>query len=324
MSESEYFPQEFNDQELKLLSAAAEYVDFKSDSNTKYIIEALTKWKNFNRDEIRFRISETSLIQVLGILVDLIKENLNHRIELSKENLELFFLLEKNPSMEDFEFNCINQYPNSTEEELFETVINFLIKVFKFEIQKTKNESLTYFENTVLGTLDSPSSNFERISIFKFLIKGLELKIEFLNKYSKILDSQIEKYNHEKDQNNSYSISTPIKTIEKLYKELSLADFINESKTSLVHFINVLTKSWDSHTSKIYLEMDHLQTKLLIDSIKEILNIKISYSDIEKAKNITNNNGYIKAPSLYSSASKSFSLPKKSELILNLIKKVKN
>lgn len=69
--------------------------------------------------------------------------------------------------------------------------------------------------------------------------------------------------------------------------------------------------------------MDNIQTNFFFKTINEFLSIDIKITSLEKARNIKNKNGFIKSSSIYASTSKSLSLPKSSDVIINLIKKVK-
>ncbi|MEP6262993.1 MAG: hypothetical protein ABJ092_15560 [Gillisia sp.] len=59
---------------------------------------------------------------------------------------------------------------------------------------------------------------------------------------------------HKKGRNFNLRISEV--QMQKLYDDLVRFDLVRRDKTSLEDFINVLTKNWDTHNSRIYFKMD--------------------------------------------------------------------
>lgn len=116
-------------------------------------------------------------------------------------------------------------------------------------------------------------------------------------------------------ENQNYLIETDNGILEKLYIGLEKNLFIDQSKTTLKQFIEVLKLDWQNHNNIITLEMDNIQFKFFLELMNIYLNIKIPMTIIERANNIHNNNGNIKANSVYTSVSKSKMEAKEAEVI---------
>ena len=258
MSKFEYYPEKLNHIEKEILSYNGDKINFNIDFNTRYIEEALTKWKKYNKDELKFRISETSLIQFLGITSHLLQKDQN--LIFSVENIKLFFLFGDYKTFDNFKINCMNQSPLENEEKLCEIVINSLIISIEQEKEKLEKVLPNNFQNSWIQ-FENDNSIFSRYSILNFLEKSLIFKInewKGLKDENEILESQLIELNRSME-NKSFHLNISEKDLENLYNALKM-DFINTEVTSPKDFTNVLLKPWKDHSSIIFLYMDHYQT----------------------------------------------------------------
>ena len=70
--------------------------------------------------------------------------------------------------------------------------------------------------------------------------------------------------------------------------------------------------------------MDHIQTRYFFDCMDQYFKTKIYSTFIERAGNIENKNGKIKANNIYSSVSKSNMDPKKHSLIKSIFEELQD
>lgn len=323
----------------------------KPNFNSNYLINFLDddKFLNLNRKEIKFRISQLTVIQSLEVLNNNIRPIYSENPEwngmkLSRENLSMFFdfidfgeISQTIECISEMGFNCNNYFflEELENKHSKEDIISFenefqnqyfslskkLVEALKFKLNYLNKKELEYFSNAFFPKSEDFQKEFGRISIVEFLIKHLDFS---LNNVS--TGNLLRNYNK---GSNSYKVKTKELVLKKLYDQLEINEFIKMSKTSFQDFIDVLKKNWNSHKAIIYLEMDHYQTKLFLDELKKTLKIKLQYSTVEKAENIANNKGLIKANILSASATNSrvaFRLKDKIEednQIIEIINKVK-
>ncbi|CAM1340206.1 hypothetical protein [Tenacibaculum aestuarii] len=297
-----------------------------SDFNTRYIINLLerdNKWDYI--EDIKFRISETSEVQFLHILNNIIypifsKKTTLDKISLTIKHLDVFFYFGHDsalpyPSVSKLEFRCMQTFCFEDQYNAkYQVELDQLIKTLRFKL-KTETK-LEYFNDAIYGTNENPIAEFNRVSVIEFLIKALEYNLFKRKKLEATFGGKTENINN-------YNIKVSNSILEKLYSQLEKHEFIDIEKTSNEDFCKVLKGDWHTHYSLIYLNMDNIQTNLLFKTINEFLSIDIKITSLEKARNIRNKNGFIKSKSIYTSVSKSHSLPKSSDVITDLIKKVK-
>ncbi|WP_299002179.1 hypothetical protein [uncultured Tenacibaculum sp.] len=297
-----------------------------SDFNTRYIINLLerdNKWDYI--EDIKFRISETSEVQFLHILNNIIypifsKNTTLDMISLTIKHLDVFFYFGHDsalpyPSVSKLEFRCMQTFCFEDQYNAkYQVELDQLIKTLRFKL-KTETK-LEYFNDAIYGTNENPIAEFNRISVIEFLIKALEYNLFKRKKLEATFGGKTENINN-------YNIKVSNSILEKLYSQLEKHQFIDIEKTSNEDFCKVLKSEWHTHYSLIHLNMDNIQTNLLFKTINEFLSIDIKITSLEKARNIRNKNGFIKSKSIYTSVSKSHSLPKNSDVIIDLIKKVK-
>lgn len=274
---------ELNDKKLTNEILSSKSIDFKEDFNTQIIIDALTNWGNFNYDEIQFRLSKTTLIQYLGVLTSVIKQG----FKLSKSNIDLFFIFNNHetylyPSIDYLELNCLQNYPNNNyETEIFESCMHYVLDVLNEKLSNSNLEIQYNFENALWGSFNNSTENFGKISVLDFLKKCILYNIQF----SRHLRDWEYKINDK-----SFNIRITETKLKKLYQSLT-PDFIDEEKTCLTDFLNVLTKDWDysiQENSIIDLKMDHYQTYLFWEWFCKYYQVRWTLEDIESSKLIKN------------------------------------
>lgn len=129
------------------------------------------------------------------------------------------------------------------------------------------------------------------------------------------IQNKIESLSKNSIQKESYLIDTDDRVLKKLYFGLEKFMYLDQNKTSLSQFIEVLKFDWQSHESIIYLQMDNIQFKYFIECLSQFLNIKIPLTFIERSQNIRNINGVIKASSIRSSYSRAYGVNKDFETL---------
>lgn len=154
------------------------------------------------------------------------------------------------------------------------------------------------------------------------IIKALEnYEKNLLELYDKIQE-KISEASETTSKNGNYIITTDNEILKKLYSGLEKFMFIDQSKTTLNQFIEVLKLDWQAHNYVVYLAMDNIQFKYFIDCFNQFLRNKIPLTHIERSENIENKNGKIKAKSVRTSVSKSNMPPKDFELIKSIFEKL--
>jgi hypothetical protein len=143
----------------------------------------------------------------------------------------------------------------------------------------------------------------------------------YLSELSYRIQEKIDTLSKTNIQNENYLIDIDKEILNKLYFALEKNMFIDQNKTTLQQFINVLKLDWKDHESVIYLEMNNIQFKYFIDCIYDFFKTNIHITFIERSGNIENKNGKIKARAVYSSVSKSTNIKKK-ELIKSIFEKI--
>ncbi|WPO78197.1 hypothetical protein [Flavobacterium sp. KACC 22761] len=160
------------------------------------------------------------------------------------------------------------------------------------------------------------------VSFFVDIITALEDYEKDLLKLYDEIQGKISGLSGSISNNENYTITTDNEILRKLYFGLEKFMYIDQSKTSLTEFIDVLKLGWKEHNSVIYLQMDNLQFKYFIECLNQFLSIKIPLTFIELSGNIQNKNGRIKANSIYTSVSKSIIKTKDLELIKSIFEKL--
>jgi len=193
---------------------------------------------------------------------------------------------------------------------------------------------LTVFKTALIDYLDNESGNETNISIDKisFLleIKGALIDYEnYLEKLQCEIHDKVSSLNKSKidSKKGNYQIGTSTADLHKLYHSLEKFMFINQNKTSLKQFIEVLEEDWESHNSVVYFEMDNILFKYFIDYLETYFDIKMQLSSIEYSGKIANKNGLIKAGRIYSSVAQYRKFLKKREdinCLKSIFEKIKN
>ncbi|SHG41429.1 hypothetical protein SAMN05444396_11189 [Flavobacterium segetis] len=226
------------------------------------------------------------------------------------------------------DFNCKNDldsfidYFLHTKEYPKETLLTKLLvlsdKLFENIFHPLMNIQMRledYIENS------NRNGNAIKYDYLEQIILALDNQQKHILELSYSIQEKVDKLaKNTKGQN--YLIVTDDEILKKLYRELNKFDFIDENKTTLEQFIEVLKSDWKAHNSVIYLNLDNIQFKFFIDCISQFLSTKIPLSFIQLAGNIENNNGKINAKSVCSSTSKSIMPPKKNDIIRSIFEKL--
>lgn len=252
-------------------------------------------------------------------------------------NTDQYFDLKKNDRLNEFK-PFIEEFVSSNYKEEVQSLINYFLETKEYP-KETLMTKLLVLSDNIFEFIFHPASH---LSIF--INEYLEQKIDyeknenynFLNGISNDLNNTIngvvilsERIQEKIDslsktniKNENYLIDTDNNILKKLYFSLEKNMFIDQNKTSLDQFINVLKLDWNSHNSIIHLEMDNIQFKYFIDCFNQFLKINIQKTFIQRAGNIRNKNGQIKANSMYTTGSNYVIKQKDFELIKSIFEKI--
>ncbi|MEC5166899.1 hypothetical protein RCH18_002648 [Flavobacterium sp. PL11] len=251
-------------------------------------------------------------------------------------NKSEYFSFNESGNLKDFvpvnvdriNFNCKNDldsfiaYMLETKEYPRETLLTKLLvlsdKLFENIFHPLMNIRMrleNYIENA------NRNGNTMKFDYLEEIILALDNQQKHILELSYSIQEKVDKLSINTNRLN-YLIVTDNKFLKKLYRELNKFDFIDENKTTLEQFIEVLKSDWKAHNSVIYLNMDNIQFKFFIDCISQFLRTKIPLSFIQLAGNIENNNGKINSKSVRSSVSKSKMLCKDYEVIKVIFEKL--
>jgi hypothetical protein len=251
-------------------------------------------------------------------------------------NKSEYFSFNESGNLKDFvpfnvdwiNFNCKNDldsfiaYMLETKEYPRETLLTKLLvlsdRLFDDIFHPLENIRIRFQDYIEDATRNGKSMKFDYL---KEIILALENHQKHILELSYRIQEKVDKLSTNTRSQN-YLIVTDDEIIKKLYQELNKFDFIDENKTSMKQFIEVLKSDWKAHNSVIYLKMDNIQFKFFIDCINQFLRTKIPLSFIQAAKNIENNNGKINSKSVRSSVSKSKMLCKDYEVIKVIFEKL--
>lgn len=199
----------------------------------------------------------------------------------------------------------------------------------KYLLNADSNKFIKDYLNTILIDIrEKPKAICSRLLQLEInRVKTLILKnanFNFLNWYQSELKSALYDLKFIYKSQPNYGLNCSIQKLTKLYLELARYDFIDVDHTPKTDFINVFIKDWYSHDSICVLKMDNPQTKYFLNHFKVHLDSKLTMAAIEKAKNITNNSGYIISSSLSASSSRNKLIgPKREQDLLDAFKGVK-
>lgn len=288
---------------------------------------------------IKKKISKLNEYQHLSLLCDLFMSK--PLIQITKEELEYFTLTFKKTEGEADDYWPRSNFATSDPTKDYYVVFNHKIKLyFLVDYYLTTTEypkqtlicKLLFIKEKILTNLintltfiklnfqryyyDEKNYNNDNYVLIEDLLDELDQNEKNYLDYISAIDAKINSFSDSKKLN--YLINTNNETLLELYNRLEKNDFIDIHKTSSEQFINVLKLDWHEHESIIHFQMDHIQFNFFINHLNNFLKIKITLSLIEKAENIYNKNGSIKANSVYTSVSKSKMLPKDAELIKSI------
>ncbi|MFV8271510.1 hypothetical protein ACNQGP_16460 [Flavobacterium sp. GT2N3] len=173
-----------------------------------------------------------------------------------------------------------------------------------------------YIDEYLEQTIDVAKN--EKYEFFKVISSALDNELQHVLILSERIQEKIDSLSITNIQNENYLIDIDNEILKKLYFGLEKHMFIDQHKTTLEQFIDVLKLDWQDHNSVIHLEMDNIQLNFFIESMNNFLHTKIPLTFIERAKNIQNKNGLIKSRSVYTSVSKSKMFPKNAEVIKSI------
>lgn len=121
----------------------------------------------------------------------------------------------------------------------------------------------------------------------------------------------------------NYNLTCTSEQLKNLYAGLVKHEFIDIDVTSEIDFLKVFLEDWYSHNSICALNMDHPQTNHFLQLFNKSTGCKPNLTDIEKVKNIINNNGHIKSSALSAAASRNRYIgPKRDSDLIDAFSKV--
>lgn len=259
----------------------------------------------FKKSELLLNRSEYFSLRASGNVNDFVPVIVDNALLNCKNNVE---------SLIDYFLNT-KEYPKET---LITKLLVLAEKIFKDIYHSSIIIKLTfdqYLENDKNITRDKKYDFQNDIAraLNNYEIHVSELSFRIQKKIDTLSKTNI--------QNENYLIDIDKEILNKLYFALEKNMFIDQNKTTLQQFINVLKLDWKDHKSVIYLEMNNKQFKYFIDCIDNFFKTKIHITFIERSGNIENKNGKIKARAVYSSFSNNSDIKKK-ELIKSIFEKI--
>lgn len=208
------------------------------------------------------------------------------------------------------------EYPKETlitkllvlSDKIFELIFHPLIQI--------RNSFELYIENEHIVEKD------EKFHFLKGIINALDSREKQILELSYNIQEKIDTLSKISIQNENYLIDTNNETLKKLYFGLEQNMLIDQDKTSLKQFLEVLKHDWNTHNSIIHLEIGNIQFKYFIDCMHQFLHIKIPLTFIQRSGNIRNKNGIIKAGSMYTTSSNNSIKQKDIELIKSVFEEL--
>ncbi|MBP6424303.1 MAG: hypothetical protein KA278_01125 [Flavobacterium sp.] len=235
---------------------------------------------------------------------------------------------------ESLSFNCekklaelvtfyldIKEYPKETQSHMLLVLSDKMYEHILYPLNIFKNALIDYVDNV---NIEDNNCDIKKISFLLEINGALKEYENYLDKLQSQIYERIALLTKSKNgtRNENYSINIDSNLLKKLYYGLEKFMFIDQTKTTLDQFIEVFELDWKAHNSIIYLEMDHIQTRYFFDCMDQYLKTKIYSTFIERAGNIENKNGKIKANNIYTSVSKSNLDPKKHSLIKSIFEEL--
>ncbi|RVT71209.1 hypothetical protein EOD40_17515 [Flavobacterium sufflavum] len=173
-----------------------------------------------------------------------------------------------------------------------------------------------YVDEILNGDVD------EKYYFLILISNGLENEIGHVQWLLDSIQEKIDSLSKTNIQNENYLIDIDNEILKKLYWGLEKNMLIDQEKTSLKQFIEVLKHDWKTHNSIMHLEMDNIQFRYFIECIDQFLKTKIPLTFIQRSGNIRNKNGKIKAGSMYTAGSNNIIKQKDIELIRSIFEKI--
>ncbi|MEE4196573.1 MAG: DUF6617 family protein [Bacteroidales bacterium] len=183
-----------------------------------------------------------------------------------------------------------------------------------------------------LAVINYDSNDNTRDIHFEFYSQRIAGLIFEFDEFKKRIDSLIQnnlnnKLESKPEIQNQIKFKTSLSNekFKYLYRLLTRElDFINESKTTEEDFLNVFTKKFNEHDSKIFLNAETTQFAAILKALKPF--IEHFYKQIELSKKfITNEGNLLKAGNISSQLSKTkYTLVKEDEIIKKTIHKFLN
>lgn len=222
------------------------------------------------------------------------------------------------------ELKYVLSYLLATHEYPKQIIVSKLLEL-KERILEENIYTVVYIKNSFIQYCESGdnSSEFEKIKFSLGIIDRLNEFETELFEFVDEIDIKIKSLNSSITKQGNYLINIDNNILERLYKLLEKYIFIDQNKTTLSQFIQVLKSNWEDHDSIIHLEMDNRQFRSFLDKLKENLKVKIPLTLIEFTGNIENKNGKISSSSVYSSGSRKIMNPKRNEEIESIFQNLK-
>ncbi|WP_432221786.1 hypothetical protein ACRASX_14795 [Flavobacterium sp. TMP13] len=215
----------------------------------------------------------------------------------------------------------MREYPKETQSHMLLVLSDKIYEHISYPLYIFKRGLIDYVDNV---NIEDKNFDVKKIS-FLLDINGF---LENYENHLKDLQSKIHKKvivlskskneNKHGNKNGNYQINIESIDLQKLYYSLEKIMFIDQNKTSLNQFKEVLENDWESHNSIIYFEMDNILFKYFIDFLETYFAIKIQLSTIEYSAKIANKNGIIKASAIYSSMAQYRKFTKERDDVKNL------
>lgn len=208
------------------------------------------------------------------------------------------------------------EYPKETLITKLLVLSDKILELIFHPLIQIKSYFVLYVEN------DKNIENDENLYFLRNIIMALESRVNQILELSFKIQEKINTLSKISIQNENYLIDTNDETLKKLYFGLEQNMLIDQDKTSLKQFLEVLKQDWNAHNSIIHLEMGNIQFKYFIDCMHQFLHLKIPITFIQRSGNIRNKNGIIKAGSMYTTSSNNSIKQKDLELIKSVFEEL--
>lgn len=175
--------------------------------------------------------------------------------------------------------------------------------------------TVKYYFRRYIENEENPD-NYLKVNHSMEIVVALENYEIVLQQLYKRIHEKISTLSSSISKTGNYNLNTNDEILEKFYFRLEKFMFIDQNKTTLNQFIEVLKLDWQSHNSIIHFQMDNIQFRYFINRINQFFKTNISMTSMFYSGNIETKNGKINPSAIYTSASKSIiKLPKKHKLI---------